>query len=117
MVGRLGTPPWNQRDQVYPRLAAWLDEHVPPDAVVMVNSPPTFYYFSERPCLSVPNGDVETLLAVARRYGSDVLILDRNRPDPLATLYTGDVADPRVELWATLDDDYVGPVRIYRLRP
>jgi len=117
MVGRLGTPPWNQRDQVYSHLAAWLDEHAPSDAVAMVNSPPTFYYFSERPCLSVPNGDVETLLAVARRYGSDVLILDRNRPDPLATLYTGEIADPRVELWATLDDDYVGPVRVYRLRP
>ena len=115
--GRRDAPSWNQRDQVYPRLAAWLDEHAPPDAVAMVNSPPAFYYFSERPCLSVPNGDVETLLAVARRYGGDLLILDRNRPRPLAALYTGEISDPRVELWATLDDDYVGPVRVYRLRP
>ena len=113
--GRQDVPPWNQRDQIYPRLVAWLDEHAPPEAVVLVNSPPTFYYFSERHCLAVPNGDVETLLTVARRYGGDVLVLDRNRPGPLAALYTGELSDPRVELWATLDDDYVGPVKVYKL--
>jgi len=113
--GRQDVPPWNQRDQIYPRLVAWLDEHAPPEAVVLVNSPPTFYYFSERHCLAVPNGDVETLLTVARRYGGDVLVLDRNRPGPLAALYAGELSDPRVELWATLDDDYVGPVKVYKL--
>jgi hypothetical protein len=117
LVGRLGTPAWNQRDQVYSSLAAWLDEHVPADAVVLVNSPPTLYYFSERPCLTVPNGDVETLLPVAQRYGGDILVLDRNRPRPLTALYTGEISDPRVELLTTLDDDHVGPVRVYRLKP
>lgn len=115
--GGQDTPPWNQRDRIYPRLTAWLDGHTSPDAVVLVNSPPTFYYFSERPCLAVPNGDVETLLAVARRYDGNILILDRNRPGPLATLYTDEESDPRVELWTTLDDDQVGPVRVYKLRP
>ncbi|MDY7041626.1 MAG: hypothetical protein SVX38_12265, partial [Chloroflexota bacterium] len=108
-------PSWNRRDQVYADLAAWLDEHVQSDAAVMVNSPPTFYYFSGRPCLAVPNGDLETLLAVAQRYGGDLLILDRNRPGPLAALYEGEMSDSRVELWATLEDDQVGPVRVYRI--
>jgi hypothetical protein len=115
--GRLDAPSWNQRDQAYPRLTVWLDEHASPDAVVMVNSPPTFYYFSERPCLSVPNSDVETLLAVARRYGGEFLVLDRNRPGQLAALYAGETSDPRVELRATLDDDHVDPVKVYWLRP
>lgn len=116
LSGPRGVSPWNERDQIYPQLVTWVDEHVPPETVVLVNSPPTFYYFSERPCLTIPNGDIETLLAVARRYNSDILVLDRNRPEPLAALYAGELSDPRVELWVTLDDDYVGPVKVYKLR-
>ncbi|MDH7474041.1 MAG: glycosyltransferase family 39 protein [Anaerolineae bacterium] len=115
LSGQPGVPPWNERDQIYPQLITWLDEHVPPETLVLVNSPPTFYYFSERPCLTVPNGDVETLLAVARRYGGSILILDHNRPDPLAALYTGELSDPGVELLFVLNDDYIGPVKVYRI--
>ncbi|MBC7250564.1 MAG: glycosyltransferase family 39 protein [Anaerolineae bacterium] len=110
-------PPWNYQQQIYPRLSAWLRENMSSEAVVLVGSPPTFYYFSELPCLAVPNGDVETLLTVARRYGGNILVLDRNRPLPLAGLYAGEVSDPRIELRSTLQDDYLGPIKIYELRP
>jgi len=110
-------PPWNYQQHIYPRLSAWLRENMSSEAVILVGSPPTFYYFSEMPCLAVPNGDVETLLAVARRYGGNILVLDRNRPLPLAGLYAGQVSDARIELWNTLQDDYLGPIKIYKLRP
>jgi hypothetical protein len=55
----------------------------------MVNNPPAFWYYTRRPAVVVPApiGDVETLLAVADRYGVAYVMLDRNwllPPDELS---------------------------------
>jgi hypothetical protein len=63
----------------------------------MVGNPPGFWYHTHRPAVVVPNGDVETLLAAADRYGARYVLLDRNRPAHLAGLYTGDAPHPRLQ--------------------
>jgi hypothetical protein len=95
------TPAWNQRDQVYADMAAWLDENTPPEARVMVGNPPGFYYFSHRPSVVVPNEDIDTLLQVCDRYGVDFVILDQNRPHPLREVYSGEASHPRLLLRQT----------------
>jgi 4-amino-4-deoxy-L-arabinose transferase-like glycosyltransferase len=96
-------PAWRNADAVYREAGAWLDAHnVPDDTVIMVGNPPGFWYHTHRPAVVVPNGDVETLLAAADRYGARYVLLDRNRPAPLAGLYTGESSHPRlwpVEVW------------------
>jgi len=94
-------PAWNQRDQVYADLAAWLDGNAPPEATVMVGNPPGFYYFSHRPGVVVPNEDVDTLLRVCDRYGVEFVILDQNRPHPLRKVYSGEASHPRLLLCQT----------------
>jgi hypothetical protein len=57
-------------------------QRVDRDAVVMVNNPPAFWYYTQHPTVVVPApiGDVDVMLTVADRYGVDYVVLDRNWP-------------------------------------
>jgi hypothetical protein len=79
----------------YSEVAAWMDAHVPSAAPVMVNDPASFYYHSRRPCLSIPNADLEVVLAVMERYGAKYLVLDENNPS-LRDLYERPLDDARL---------------------
>ena len=97
------TPAWNQRDQVYTDIAAWLDENAPPKATVMVGNPPGFYYFSHRPGVVVPNEDIDLVLQACDRYGVEFVILDQNHPRPLREVYSGEASHPRLPLRQTFE--------------
>ncbi len=58
-----------------------------PGQAVLVNNPPGYYLVSGRPGAVIPFGDVDMLLAVARRYQIDYLVLEENNPYMLADLY------------------------------
>lgn len=106
------TPAWNQRDQVYADIAAWLDENATPEATVMVGNPPGFYYFSHRPNVVVPNEDIDTVLRACDRYGVEFVILDQNRPRPLREVYSGEASHPRLLLRQTF-----GLAKIFQVVP
>ncbi len=89
--------------EVYRQIGAWLGAHSLEGATVMVNNPPGFALRTGHPAIVVPNGAVDTLLAVADRYGATVLVLDANRPGPLAGLYAGTEAHPRLIRLVELD--------------
>jgi hypothetical protein len=110
--GRPLTPAWNQRDQVYVDIAAWLDENAPPEATVMVGNPPGFYYFSHRPGVVVPNEDIDTVLQACDRYGVEFVILDQNHPYPLREVYSGQASHPRLLLLQTFS-----LAKLFRLSP
>jgi len=94
-------------------VVGWLARHRQLDQVVMTNDPPSYCYWGGGPAIVVPNGPVDVLLAAADRYAARVVILDQNRPLPLAPLYAGETAHPRLSLVETLP----GNVQIYRIRP
>lgn len=87
---------WGVADSAYLEVGQWLAEHAPPQATVMVGNPPAFWYHTGHPAVAVPNEGPETLLEVAYRYQVQYVVLDRNRPAPLAGLYEGRQADPRL---------------------
>jgi hypothetical protein len=64
---------------------------IPHDAIVMVGSPPNFHYQTGLRAIVVPNEAPDVLLTVARRYGANYLVLDKDRPKPLADLLEGKV--------------------------
>lgn len=97
---------------VYRQIGAWLEEHGLEGATVMVNNPPGFALRTDHPAIVVPNGDVDTLLTVADRYGATVLVLDANRPGPLVGLYAGAETHPRLVRQVTLDG-----AQVYRIVP
>ena len=82
------TADWGAGQRAYERLESRLrDLGIPADAVVIVNDPPGFYLASGRPAIVIPDGDTDTLLAAARRYGARYVILEANHPRGLNTLF------------------------------
>jgi len=104
---------WNQADAVYKLIGARLAIESSP--VVMVNDPPGYFYHAGQPAVAIPNGDVDTLLAVARRYGARWVALDENYPTALAGLYDQPQSDPRLILVETFRAGEGGPVYLIRL--
>lgn len=100
----------NGSGDVYRQIGAWLEAQGLEEVTVMVNNPPGFALRTGHPAIVVPNGDVETLLAVADRYGATVLVLDANRPGPLAGLYAGEETHPRLIRQVELDG-----AQVYRI--
>jgi len=104
-------PTWRRADAAYREIGAWLKaSDVQSSAVVLVNNPPGFTYHTGIPSVVVPNGDVETLAAVADRYQVAYVVLDRNRSEGLAEVYAGAVT-AGLEPVATFND---GEVKLYR---
>jgi 4-amino-4-deoxy-L-arabinose transferase-like glycosyltransferase len=56
---------------------AWLDANVPEDTAVMTRLPWQLNWHTRRPALMIPNtGDRDELLAIARHYGVEYLVLE-----------------------------------------
>ncbi len=80
----------------------------PPEGVIVVADPPTFYLASGRPSIVLPDGDVTTLQMLAERYHARYLVLEKEaittglkplyeRPDAFpAVRYLGEVEGARV---------------------
>lgn len=106
-------PAWQDADVAYREIGLWLGAHeVSPDIVVMVNNPPGFTYHTGLPSVVVPNGGVETLVAVVERYHVTHVVLDSNRSRGLAELYGG-AAVEGLDLVATFQN---GRVKLFRWR-
>jgi len=104
-------PAWRQADTAYQEIGTWLHmQRVPAGMTVMVGNPPGFYYHTGIQAVVVPNGDLETLLAVADRYQVAYVVLDQNRPHGLEDLET-DARKAGLELVAIFGD---GQVQLYR---
>jgi hypothetical protein len=109
----LAGPSWRESATNYTRLVEWLEAEGQGEAMVMVGDPPGYWYHGGGPSIVVPNEPVETVLAVADRYGARYLVLDHNRPGPLASLYEGTETHLRLQLIQTLP----GELRVYRIGP
>jgi hypothetical protein len=95
---------------VYHDVGAWLAANNLGGATVMVNNPPGFALRTGQRAIVVPNGDIATVLAAADRYGASVLVLDENRPGPLAGFYMGAETHPRLVKQTALDG-----AQVYRI--
>jgi hypothetical protein len=88
-----------QRVHPYEWVAGWMEGRVPLSARVMVNDPPTFYYFARRPSVVIPNGDLEMVRRAMEQYEAQFLVLDANNPK-LCSLYDAPDRDDRLVLRA-----------------
>jgi hypothetical protein len=104
---------WNQADAVYDAIGARLRSQ--PPAMVMVNNPPGYFYHTGQRAIVVPNGDADTLMAAARRYGATWVVLDANRPAGLTGLYAQPRSDPRLALVETFEAGKGKPVYLFHL--
>jgi hypothetical protein len=81
-------PVWNSSQQAYRRVEEAVCKLDPSQKVaVLVNNPAGYALVSPRPAYAIPNGDVNTLLAVARRYQVPYVLIDQNIPQGLAPVH------------------------------
>jgi hypothetical protein len=100
---------------LYASIALWMEENADSAGRVLVNDPAAFYYYNQRECLSVPNGTVEALLDVAERYNVRYLVLDKNVPSPLRSLYARPGDDERFRLLRRFVDQEGDAAFVYRI--
>lgn len=80
---------WEEGELSYPAVERFLVEHgAQPDDAVIVLSSPGYYMMTGRAAYVQPYGDVNTLLAVAERYGIRYFAFEaQGRLEPLRGLY------------------------------
>jgi len=109
-------PLWNQANTGYLTVSTWLAENAEEDALIMVVDPPAYYYFTHRPSIVTPNEEIEGLLAVARRYGVDYLVLEYDHVASLDGLYHGDATYPLLQLRHAFEDSSGSLIQIYEIK-
>jgi hypothetical protein len=80
---------WNEGEYLYQQAGQFLAARgARPDAVVMVRNPPAYFIMTGHPAIVVPDGDVQVLLAAARKYNAAYVILQQTgSSSPLYDLY------------------------------
>jgi hypothetical protein len=77
VVGVGGGLVWGQENDAYNHISSMMvSKGMSDKSVVIVANPPGFYLASGSPAIAVPDGDVHTLLAVARRYNAKYVVLE-----------------------------------------
>ncbi|MFN2227238.1 MAG: hypothetical protein ACK2UY_13040 [Anaerolineae bacterium] len=105
-LGRAGvlSGEWNRRTEGYEDIGQWLAARGAAGATVMVGNPPALTWHTGHPAIAVPNEPLDTILAVADRYGAAYLVLDATRPRTTDLLYHGGESHPRLEMVFAIDD-------------
>jgi hypothetical protein len=98
----------------YQAVGRWLDANASRTARVMVNDPPSFVYHTGRASVAIPNEDLETALAVMRRYGAQYLVLDQANAT-LSGLYEAPASEARLVLQEAFLGGQ-GTIYLFRLR-
>ena len=100
-------PVWNQADGASAAIGRWLADRGENDPIVMVNNPPGFTYQTGLPSIVVPYGGESDLLRAADQFGARWVVLDANRPEPLAGVYAEPGSAERLRLHADFNHVYV----------
>jgi hypothetical protein len=103
---------WNGRNQGHHTIGQWLEARGGAGAMVMVGDAPGFTWHTGHPAIAVPNDPLETILAVADRYGAHYMVLDGARPRTTDPLYAGREAHPRLDLVYSSQG-----AQLYRIEP
>ncbi len=70
------------------------ERYLPSDAVLMVNSPPTWYYFLKQSGVTLPDTPLERVSEIASRYCITHLVLDVNVTESFSPLFEGSITPP-----------------------
>ena len=99
-----GGQPLREEDAlIYAEIAATL----PPNTIVMTGDAPGFYYHTGLSAIIVPNEPPQVLPEIAVRYGATYLVLDEDRPLPLADFYEGTISLSQIQLVRRFGEDTV----------
>jgi hypothetical protein len=105
---------WNQFYRTYARVEQILVENNarPSDAVIVANAP-GYYVASGRSALIVPDESLESVRALAHKFGARFLVLEKTYyTDPMIPVYKDPKNQPGLTFIGEFDE-----VRIYAIQP
>src|SRR5450759_1766955 len=96
--------PWSKSSSTYQAVDQYLVESgASGDQIVLVNNSPGYFTATGRSAIVIPDGDVNTMMAVARKYGASYLVLEQNTVDGLRGLFQNPQSLPGLEFLQTVD--------------
>jgi hypothetical protein len=96
--------PWDAAEHLYSQVnASLLQLGADGGEIVMVNNPPAFYLVSGRPTISIPFGDLNAVLSVAKRYHARFLALEFDQITGPDNLYADPGDRPGLHYLRTVD--------------
>lgn len=96
---------WSESMARYLRLEQSLQDFAPAEGdVIFVNNPPGFFLASGRSSVAIPDGDIASLLAAARRYDGKFLLLEPSHPRGLDELYQNPGDRPGLRYLTSADE-------------
>lgn len=103
-----GQPSWGDSNRRYSQIEQAIQTlGTQPDEVVLVNNVPGYFVASGRPAISIPDGELQTTLQVASRYGATILILESNHPPGLDQLYLSPDDRAGIDHLVTIDGVHI----------
>lgn len=109
---RLFTLGWGEGEGDYPSIENFLQEKgIGEKDVVIVRNPPGYYLGTGRAALPIPYGNVQTILQVARQFGANYLVLEKEAVlDPMKDLFENPSGNPNFIFLGELND-----TKLYRI--
>ncbi|MDI6769839.1 MAG: hypothetical protein QMD04_09195 [Anaerolineales bacterium] len=115
-----GDPVWGREASAYSQIEEFLrstysveKQGALDEEVVIVANPPGYYLASDRSAVAIPDGDEQTVLQVAGRYGGQYLILEKDSlPHALEALYARPDRHPNFRYLGEVEE-----ARIYAIQP
>ena len=100
--------PWSKSSSTYQAVDQYLVESgASGDQIVLVNNSPGYFTATGRSAIVIPDGDVNTLMAVARKYGASYLVLEQNTVDGLLGLFQNPQSLAGLEFLRTIDQVHI----------
>ena len=100
--------PWSKSSSTYQAVDQYLVESgASGDQIVLVNNSPGYFTATGRSAIVIPDGDVNTMMAVARKYGASYLVLEQNTVDGLRGLFQNPQSLAGLEFLRTIDQVHI----------
>ena len=104
---------WSKEYFLYKKVDILIDSPLSSNPIVIVANPPGYYLATGRSTIAIPDGNEQISLLVARRFGADYLVLEKEGiPNGLNGLYNNPYQYP--------DFNYLGELegtRVFRIHP
>jgi hypothetical protein len=96
---------WGAKVESYEQIEAFLrDEDISSEHIVMVNNPPGYYAAARRPAIVIPDGGLEAVEKAAEKYNARYLVIDKDFPQGMQTLYQDPGSIPGLQYWRSISD-------------
>jgi hypothetical protein len=104
----INNPSWGESNRRYSQLEEGL-RRAGADAneIVLVNNAPGYFVATGRSAISIPDGDLNTSLLVAERYGATIFIIENNHPPGLDRIYQLPADYAGIDYLTTIDEAHI----------